>query len=148
MSDLNLHPDEPLPVEAVELHATAPVAPAVEPHALAPARAAAPSSGEEGESFGQELVAWFKTVASAAVYATLLVTFGFQVARVDGQSMAPTLQDQDRLIVNKFVYRVSDPKVGDVVMLYYPVDPSKAFVKRVIAGEGDQVKITDGKVYR
>ena len=40
---------------------------------------------------GEELVAWLKTLASAAVYATLIVTFGFQVARVEGQSMAPTL---------------------------------------------------------
>ena len=52
-----------------------------------------------------EGVAWFKTLASAAVYATLIVTFGFQVARVEGLSMAPTLADQDRLIVNKLVYR-------------------------------------------
>jgi hypothetical protein len=37
-----------------------------------------------------ELIAWFKTLASAAVYATLIVTFGFQVARVEGQSMAPS----------------------------------------------------------
>ena len=43
---------------------------------------------------------------SAAVYATLIVTFGFQVARVEGQSMAPTLADQDRLIVNKLAYRL------------------------------------------
>jgi hypothetical protein len=39
----------------------------------------------------EELVAWLKTLASAAVYATLIVTFGFQVARVEGHSMAPTL---------------------------------------------------------
>jgi Tfp pilus assembly protein PilV len=51
-----------------------------------------------------ELIAWFKTLFSAAIYATLIVTFGFQVARVEGQSMAPTLEDQDRLIVNKLVY--------------------------------------------
>ena len=56
-----------------------------------------------------ELVAWFKTLASAAVYATLIVTFGFQVARVEGQSMAPTLADQDRLIVNKLAYRMGAP---------------------------------------
>ena len=53
-----------------------------------------------------ELIAWFKTLASAAVYATLIVTFGFQVARVEGLSMAPTLADQDRLIVNKFAYQI------------------------------------------
>jgi signal peptidase I len=95
-----------------------------------------------------EFVAWLKTLGSAAVYATLIVTFGFQVARVDGQSMAPTLADQDRLIVNKAAYRLGDPKVGDIVMLYYPNQPEKSFVKRVIAQEGDQLRIVAGKVYR
>ena len=94
-----------------------------------------------------ELVAWFKTLASAAVYATLIVTFGFQVARVEGLSMAPTLADQDRLIVNKFAYRIGVPRRGDIVMLYYPLNPDKSFVKRVIAEEGDQVRIVDGRVY-
>ena len=65
---------------------------------------------------GEELMAWFKTLLSAAVYATLIVTFGFQVARVEGQSMVPTLEDQDRLIVNKLAYRLGDPRVGDIVM--------------------------------
>jgi signal peptidase I len=94
-----------------------------------------------------EIFAWIRTLASAAVYATLIVTFLFQVARVEGLSMAPTLQDQDRLIVNKLIYRFSAPRRGDIVMLYYPVNPDKSFVKRVIAEEGDQVRITDGRVY-
>ncbi len=93
-----------------------------------------------------ELVAWVKTLFSAAVYATLIVTFGFQVARVEGQSMAPTLADQDRLIVNKLAYRIGDPRRGDIVMLYYPINPEKSFVKRVIAEEGDSVRIQDGRV--
>ena len=97
---------------------------------------------------GEETVAWLKTLASAAVYATLIVTFGFQVARVEGQSMAPTLADQDRLIVNKLAYRLGEPHVGDIVMLYYPLNPNKSFVKRVIAEEGDQVRVVDGRVYR
>ncbi len=96
----------------------------------------------------EEIVAWLKTLASAAVYATLIVTFGFQVARVEGQSMAPTLQDQDRLIVNKLAYRIGEPQIDDIVMLYYPLNPDKSFVKRVIAAEGDQVRVVDGKVYR
>jgi signal peptidase I len=97
----------------------------------------------------EEVVAWLKTLASAAVYATLIVTFGFQVARVEGQSMAPTLADQDRLIVNKAAYRFfEEPQIGDIVMLYYPLNPDKSFVKRVIAKEGDQVRIVDGRVYR
>jgi len=95
----------------------------------------------------EELVAWVKTLVSAAVYAVLIVTFGFQVARVEGQSMAPTLEDQDRLIVNKLVYRIGEPRRGDIVMLYYPLNPDKSFVKRVIAEEGDTVRIVDGRVY-
>ena len=95
----------------------------------------------------EEIVAWVRTLFSAAVYAILIVTFGFQVARVEGLSMAPTLEDQDRLIVNKLVYRIGDPRRGDIVMLYYPVDPSKSFVKRVIAEEGDTVRIIEGRVY-
>ncbi len=95
----------------------------------------------------EELVAWFKTLFSAAVYAVLIVTFGFQVARVEGQSMSHTLEDQDRLIVNKLLYRLSDPRRGDIVMLYYPLNPDKSYVKRVIAEEGDSVRIVDGRVY-
>jgi len=99
------------------------------------------------EMWRDEFVAWVKTLASAAVYATLIVTFGFQVARVEGQSMAPTLADQDRLIVNKLAYRLADPQRGDIVMLYYPLKPDKSFVKRVIAEETDTVRIVDGRVY-
>ncbi len=88
-----------------------------------------------------------RTLASAAVYTTLIVTFGFQVVRVDGLSMAPTLQDQDRLIVNRLVYELGDPGRGDIVMLYYPRNPEMLFVKRVIAKEGDTVQSVDGTVY-
>jgi signal peptidase I len=95
----------------------------------------------------EEFVAWIRTLASAAVYAVLIVTFGFQVARVEGQSMAPTLEDQDRLIVNKLIYRLAAPRRGDIVMLYYPVNPDKSFVKRVIAEERDTVRIEDGQVF-
>jgi signal peptidase I len=127
---------EPLPALAGEMTAT--------PDAVLPIE----RSPFSVDRLVEELVAWLKTLASAAVYATLIVTFGFQVARVEGQSMAPTLSDQDRLIVNKLAYRLGEPQVGDIVMLYYPLRPEKSFVKRVIASEGDQVKVVDGKVYR
>jgi signal peptidase I len=156
-----LAPPQPPPVEAygaaVEAYAPPPtlaLAPA-EPLTESPAIAlpVEPRLALDGTSLwlnrlGEELVAWLKTLASAAVYATLIVTFGFQVARVEGMSMAPTLQDQDRLIVNKLAYRIGDPKVGDIVMLYYPLKPEKSFVKRIIAEEGDQVRIVDGRVFR
>jgi signal peptidase I len=61
--------------------------------------------------------------------------------------MAPTLEDQDRLIVNKLVYRISEPRRSDIVMLEYPLDPEKSFVKRVIAEEDDTVRIVDGRVF-
>jgi signal peptidase I len=96
---------------------------------------------------GSEIMAGVRTLFSAAIYATLIVTFGFQVARVDGLSMAPTLEDHDRLIVNKLVYEIGEPRPGDIVMLYYPLNPEKMFVKRVIAKEGDTVRIVDGRVF-
>jgi len=142
-----------LPVE-VSAAVTAPVTPAGAPLAAPPAPATAapaPARGiSVGEVFaraGEEFVAWVKTLASAAVYATLIVTFGFQVARVEGLSMAPTLSDQDRLIVNKLIYKISEPRRSDIVMLYYPLNPDKSFVKRVIAEEGDTVRIVDGQVF-
>jgi hypothetical protein len=160
-------PPSPQPVDAYAppVEAYAPSVDAYGPPALALAPAepltgdpaiaipAEPRLALDGTSLwlnrlGEELVAWLKTLASAAVYATLIVTFGFQVARVEGMSMAPTLQDQDRLIVNKLAYRIGDPKVGDIVMLYYPLKPEKSFVKRIIAEEGDQVRIVDGRVFR
>jgi signal peptidase I len=97
--------------------------------------------------WGRDVLAGAQTLLSAGVYATIIVTFGAQVARVDGLSMAPTLADHDRLIVNKLIYKLGDPRPGDIVMLYYPPDPEKMFVKRVIAKEGDTVEIVDGRVF-
>jgi signal peptidase I len=134
--------DDALPVEGVPQVMVSPVVvtvPAdVRPHSSVADRLAL---------IRNELVAWFKTLASAAVYATLIVTFGFQVARVEGMSMAPTLADQDRLIVNKLAYRIGEPRRGDIAMLYYPIDPAKSFVKRVVGEEGDTVRIVDGRVF-
>jgi signal peptidase I len=121
---------EPVPVPAAALTTVEPVDPV-----------------SAWKRIGREIVAGVQTLLSAAVYATLIVTFGVQVARVDGLSMAPTLEDHDRLIVNKLVYELGEPRPGDIVMLYYPLNPEKMFVKRVIAKEGDTVRIVDGRVY-
>jgi len=137
----------PLTAAEATIAAAAPAVPASVPVTV-PQAAGRDRQTHQLALVGETLIAWFKTLASAAVYATLIVTFGFQVARVEGQSMAPTLHDQDRLIVNKLAYRLHDPQIGDIVMLYYPLDPSKSFVKRVIAEEGDQLRIVDGRVYR
>ena len=133
------HTYEPFPPtgSAMPASAAVPVAPP----------APAPDAIGAWKRMGSEILAGLQTLVSAAVYATLIVTFGFQVARVDGLSMAPTLEDHDRLIVNKLVYELGEPRPGDIVMLYYPLNPEKMFVKRVIAREGDTVRIVDGRVY-
>jgi signal peptidase I len=93
-----------------------------------------------------EIVEWLKVLESSALYAAIIVTFVMQVARVEGQSMDPTLKNQDRLVVNKLAYQIGEPQRGDVVMLRYPLDPDKSFVKRMIAREGDTVQIVTGEV--
>ena len=71
-----------------------------------------------------------------------------QLARIQGHSMEPTLRDGQRVLVNKAAYRLGEPRVRDVVMFYYPLRPEKALIQRVIATEGDQVRIVGGRVYR
>ncbi len=139
---------DPQPFDAVTSDdSVAPAVDLVPADAVAAPLPAARPSGVAWQRIGAEIVAGLQTLFSAAVYATLIVTFGFQVARVDGLSMAPTLEDHDRLIVNKLVYELGDPRPGDIVMLYYPVNPEKMFVKRVIAKEGDSVRLINGHVY-
>jgi signal peptidase I len=146
-------PDMDFPVSAPPPEAGGLAAPPSQPVSDAPPSSfqgydAVPVSRESAwRRIGREIVSGVQTLLSAAVYATLIVTFGFQVARVDGLSMAPTLEDHDRLIVDKLVYELGDPRPGDIVMLYYPVNPEKMFVKRVIAKEGDRVRIVDGRVF-
>jgi signal peptidase I len=108
---------------------------------------AEPQAPLDWRALAHELLLGARTLCSAAVYATFIVTFVFQIARVDGRSMSPTLEDADRLIVNKLAYELGDPARGDIVMLRYPLDPEKMFVKRVIATEGDRVRIEDGRVF-
>jgi signal peptidase I len=139
-------PDDQSPASPDQAHPTETETPleAATAESLEPARV---DEGSRWARATRDMVSGVQTLISAAVYATLIVTFGFQVARVDGLSMAPTLEDHDRLIVNKLVYELGDPLPGDIVMLYYPVNPEKMFVKRVIAKEGDTVRIVDGRVY-
>jgi signal peptidase I len=149
-----MYDPEPLPERPADEVAGASVEPEapLPPPSPLPEQAAVPgrpavSHAPAWRRVWDEVASGIQTLFSAAIYATLIVTFGFQVARVDGMSMAPTLEDQDRLIVNKLVYEIGEPRPGDIVMLYYPLNPDKMFVKRVIAKEGDTVRIVDGHVY-
>ena len=145
---MRLGMEVPLTAGGPSPEAASPVLVALPAQVAVPVRPAARSVAIERLGLlRDEMVAWFKTLTSAAVYATLIVTFGFQVARVEGLSMTPTLEDQDRLIVNKLAYRIGEPRRGDIAMLYYPLNPDKSFVKRVIGEEGDTVRIVDGQVF-
>ena len=84
----------------------------------------------------------FVTTAGAALVMGLTV----QLARVEGHSMAPTLANHDRLVVDRLTYRIGNPTPGDIVMFHVPVAPNRLFVKRIIAEEGDVVLIRNGRV--
>src|SRR5687768_17953716 len=96
-----------------------------------------------------EFVTWVRTLASAAVYATLIVTFGVQVARVDGQSMAPTLENHDRLLVNKFAYLsyVGEPQVGDLVCRLLLEKKKNTLLNPLTATEKKTVRIAGATVF-
>lgn len=85
-------------------------------------------------------------ILSIAVAVLLFAPVLFLHARVAGSSMAPTLVDQDRVLVNKVIYSESDPEREHVVMLQYPVNPTRMFISRVIATSGDDVVIRRGAV--
>ena len=86
-------------------------------------------------------------VAIVLIFLSWARAFVGQVARIDGQAMAPTLEDGAFVLVNKLAYRLGQPRRGDVVMHLYPVNPRKMFVNRIVAEEGDTVRIADGRVF-
>ncbi|MGA3011753.1 MAG: signal peptidase I [Terracidiphilus sp.] len=83
----------------------------------------------------------------AAAASVFIITFLYQPVRVEGTSMLPRLEDQDRLFINKFVYRFEAIERGDVVVFHYPRDPEKSYIKRVIALPGDRLRIDRGQVW-
>ena len=76
-----------------------------------------------------------------------IILFLYQPVRVEGTSMLPRLEDQDRLFINKFAYRFESIQRGDVVVFLYPGDHSKSYIKRVIALPGDNLRIDHGQVW-
>ncbi|MFC5863418.1 signal peptidase I [Acidicapsa dinghuensis] len=90
---------------------------------------------------------WVRDLFFAALASVLIITFLYQPVRVEGTSMLPRLVDQDRLFINKFVYHFTAIERDDVVVFHYPRDPSKSYIKRVIALPGDHLRIDDGQVF-
>ncbi|HYG60337.1 MAG TPA: signal peptidase I [Symbiobacteriaceae bacterium] len=90
---------------------------------------------------------WVETLVVALLVALVIRAFVVQVYLVEGPSMEPTLHTAERLFVNKFVYRVRDPRPGEIVVLQDPGRPQRELIKRVIAVEGETVEIRKGIVY-
>jgi signal peptidase I len=106
------------------------------------------TKGKKPKKAANEAWEWAKSLLFALVLAFVIRQFFFAIFMVDGLSMYPTLDDKERLVVNKIVYRLHNPEYNDIVVFKYPADPSKDFIKRVIGLPGDKIEIHDFKVFR
>ena len=97
---------------------------------------------------GQNLLEWYEALISAALVLVLIFSFFFRIIQVDGESMVPTLQDGDRLLVLTSLLD-DDYQYGDIVVLRKDTFMTEPIVKRVIATEGQTVDIdfASGSVY-
>lgn len=93
------------------------------------------------------LRAWLRDLLLSVGVSAFIIIFLYQPVRVEGTSMNPGLEDQDRLFVNKLAFRVGEIHHSDVVVFLYPHDHTKSYIKRVIAVPGDHIRIDHGRVY-
>jgi signal peptidase I len=96
----------------------------------------------------RDLAYWARDLVLSVIIALVVILFLFQPVKVEGTSMLPALADQERLFINKVVYRFGLAEVGrmDMVVFWFPGDPSKSYIKRVIGLPGDVVEIRAGQV--
>ena len=90
---------------------------------------------------------WIRDLIISVAVSSFIIIFLYQPVRVEGTSMLPMLEDQDRLFINKMAYRVGEIQRGDVVVFLYPHDHQKSYIKRVIALPGDDLRIDHGRVF-
>ena len=89
---------------------------------------------------------WLRDLVISLAISCFIIVFLYQPVKVEGTSMMPSLEDQERIFVNKFVYRLEPIQRDDIVVFRYPRDPSKSFIKRVIGVAGDHIRIDEGRV--
>jgi len=95
---------------------------------------------------GSEWHSWLRDLVVAVAVSAFIILFLYQPVRVEGTSMLPVLENQDRLFINKIAYRVGEIHRGDVIVFLYPRDHTKSYIKRVIALPGDTIRIDQGQV--
>ena len=120
-----------------------------EPETPAPLVAAAPPAvrtGFPGRAM-PVISVWLRDLIISLAISSFIIIFLYQPVKVEGTSMMPSLDDQERIFVNKFVYRLEPIERGDVIVFRYPRDPSKSFIKRVIGIAGDHIRIDGGQVF-
>jgi signal peptidase I len=93
------------------------------------------------------LRSWARDLIISLAISGFIILFLYQPVKVEGTSMLPGLQDQERIFINKFVYRFESVARGDVVVFRYPRDPAKSYIKRVVGVPGDHIRIEHGRVY-
>ena len=94
-------------------------------------------------------LSWVRDLAFSVLIAVILIVFIYQPVKVEGTSMMPALVDQERIFINKFVYKFGIGSVdrGDTVVFWFPGDPTKSYIKRVIGLPGDTVEVQNGGVF-
>ena len=102
---------------------------------------------EAGVRLRPALGVWLRDLILSLAISAFIIVFIYQPVKVEGTSMMPSLEDQERIFVNKFVYRLEPISRGDIVVFRYPRDPSKSYIKRVIGVAGDRIRIDGGQVY-
>lgn len=112
-----------------------------------PNRAAvhASGSGKQGGAY-KEIVEWIKALVIAVVLVFLIRQFLFSPFIVDGPSMQPNFETGERLIVNKILYTIREPKFGEVVVFDVP-EQGRKFIKRVIGVPGDKIRLEGDDLY-
>lgn len=105
--------------------------------------AAAPSAAP---SATRAAFSWLRDLALSVVIAIIVILFLYQPVKVEGTSMMPSLINQERIFINKFVYRFADISRGDTVVFQFPQDTSKSYIKRIVGMPGDTVVVDQGIV--